>query len=85
MCSLYRSEYSNLKLAEATIRSRLGSRKRSGRDEPMWVVMHMCIETTQRISLCAYLYLKLAKTPFLKLSFMFFLLQNGRTRGQNRR
>jgi hypothetical protein len=31
--------------------------KRSGRDEPIWVVVHMCMETTQGISLYSYLYL----------------------------
>jgi hypothetical protein len=35
--------------------------KRSGRDEPMWVAIHMCRETMLGISLYSYLYLKLAK------------------------
>jgi hypothetical protein len=35
--------------------------KRSGRDEPIWVVIHMFMETILGISLCSYLYLKLAK------------------------
>jgi hypothetical protein len=50
--------------------------KRSGRVEPMWVVIHMCIEKTQGISLYSYLYLKLTKTPCLFLFLMFYLLQN---------
>jgi hypothetical protein len=59
--------------------------KRSGRDEPVWIVIHIRMETTQGISLYSYLYLKLAKNAlFLFLSFMFFLLQSQRTRGQNR-
>jgi hypothetical protein len=37
--------------------------KSTGRDEPVGVIMHICMETTQGISLCSYLYLKLAKTP----------------------
>jgi hypothetical protein len=37
--------------------------KRSGRDEPVGVVMHKCVETTKGIYLYKYLYLKLAKTP----------------------
>jgi hypothetical protein len=46
--------------------------KRSGRDEPIWVVKHMCMETTQGTSLYSYLHLKLAKMPcFKKLSLMF--------------
>jgi hypothetical protein len=35
--------------------------KRSGRDEPIWFVIHICVVTTLGISLCSYLYLKLAK------------------------
>jgi hypothetical protein len=42
--------------------------KRSGRDEPIWVVIHMYIETTQRIFLSSYLHLKIAKT----LCFSFY-------------
>jgi hypothetical protein len=44
--------------------------KRSGRDEPMWVVIHVCMEATLGISLYSYLYLKLAKT----LCFSHYLL-----------
>jgi hypothetical protein len=32
--------------------------KRSDRDEPMWVVIHMYMEAMLRISLYSYLYLK---------------------------
>jgi hypothetical protein len=42
------------------------------------------MEKTQRISLYSYLHLKLAKTLFFFLSYIFFLHQNQRTRGQNR-
>jgi hypothetical protein len=42
--------------------------KRSGRNEPMWVTMYMCIKATLGISLYSYLYLKLAKT------FSYYLL-----------
>jgi hypothetical protein len=35
--------------------------KRSGRDEPMWVVIHVCMETMLGISLHSYPYLKVAK------------------------
>jgi hypothetical protein len=42
--------------------------KRSGRDEPVQVVTHMCMEAMLKISLCSYLYLKLQKT----LSFLLF-------------
>jgi hypothetical protein len=48
--------------------------KRSGRDEPIWVVIHICIVTTLGLSLYNYLYLKLAKTlcfSYYLLSFLF--------------
>jgi hypothetical protein len=35
--------------------------EKSGRDEPMWVIMHMCMEAMIANSLYSYLYLKLAK------------------------
>jgi hypothetical protein len=58
--------------------------KKSGKDEPVWVVIHICMETTQGISLYSYFYLKLAKTLFFLLSLMFSLQQNQSTRGRNR-
>jgi hypothetical protein len=59
--------------------------KRSDRDEPMWVVIHMCMEATLGICLYSYLYLKLAKTLCLSYyHFMFSLQQNQRPRGRNR-
>jgi hypothetical protein len=57
--------------------------KRSVRDEPMCVVIHMCMDATPGFCLYSYLYLKLAKTLSL-LSLMFSLQQNQRTRGLNR-
>jgi hypothetical protein len=54
--------------------------KRSGRDEPIWVVIHMCMETTLGFCLYSYFYLKLAKM----LLFLLSLQQNQRIRGQNR-
>jgi hypothetical protein len=57
--------------------------KRSGRDT-IQVVIHICMETTQGISLYCYLYLKLAKNTMFLLSLMLFLLQNWRIRGWNR-
>jgi hypothetical protein len=55
--------------------------KRSGRDEPIWVVIHICILTTLGISLYSYFYLKLAKTMFFLLSLMFF----SSTKSENKR
>jgi hypothetical protein len=57
--------------------------KRTGRDEPVGVVIHICMETTQGISLCSYLYLKVAKMPCFSF-YLFFLLQNQRARRWNR-
>jgi hypothetical protein len=44
--------------------------KRSGRDEPMWVVIHKCMEAMPGIFLYIYLYLKLEKP----LCFSFYLM-----------
>jgi hypothetical protein len=51
--------------------------KRSGRDELMWVAIHMCMEIAQEISLHRYLYLKLAKTLYLSYYLMLSLQQIG--------
>jgi hypothetical protein len=55
--------------------------KRSGRDEPVWIVKHKCKET--RISLHSYLYLKLAKMLCLSYYLFCFLFnkigEEGRT------
>jgi hypothetical protein len=46
--------------------------KRSGRNEPMWVAIHMCMEAMLGISLYSYLYLTLAKYyVFLIISYVF--------------
>jgi hypothetical protein len=47
--------------------------KRSGRDEPVWVVIHMYMEVTLGISLCSCLYLKLAKILCLSCYLLRFL------------
>jgi hypothetical protein len=56
----------------------------SGRDESVWVVIHMCLETTQVISLYIYLNLKLAKTLCFSFHLIYFFFnkireQEGRT------
>jgi hypothetical protein len=58
-----------------------GSSEEVSRDEPMWVVIHMCMEVMLGISLYSYFYLKGAKTLFFLLSLMLSLQQNRRTRG----
>jgi hypothetical protein len=45
--------------------------KRTGRDEPVDIVIHICMETAQGISLCNYVYLKLAKTPCFSMFYDF--------------
>jgi hypothetical protein len=45
--------------------------KRNGRDEPIRVVIHIFMETTQGNSLCSYLYLKLAKKKVMLLFLSF--------------
>jgi hypothetical protein len=57
--------------------------KKSGRDEPIWVVIHMCMETKPGIFLYSYLYLKLAKAPGISYYLLCFFtstkLENKRT------
>jgi hypothetical protein len=57
---------------------RLGRMKRITGDEPTWVITHVCMETTQGIILCSYLYLKLTKMAcfsFSLLCFFFFKIR----------
>jgi hypothetical protein len=58
--------------------------KRSGRDKPIQVVIHMCMEAMLEFSLFSCLYLRLAKTLSFLLSLMLSLEQNQRTRRQKR-
>jgi hypothetical protein len=52
ICSLYKNEYRNLKLARATVgRGALKKSKRTGRDELIWVVIYIPMETIQGIFL----------------------------------
>jgi hypothetical protein len=57
--------------------------KRSGRDESIQVVIHMCMETMLGISLYNYVYLKLAKMLCLSYYLSGFLFnkmgEGGRT------
>jgi hypothetical protein len=81
MCSLYRNEYKNLKIVKVTMGRGQRGVKRTGRDEPIGVVMHIHMETTQGISLHSYLYLKLAKTPcfsYYLLCFFFYKIQESK-------
>jgi hypothetical protein len=57
--------------------------KSSGRDESIWVVIHMCMEAMLGISLHSYLYLKLEKPLCLSYYLLCFLFnkigEEGRT------
>jgi hypothetical protein len=55
---------------------------RSGKDEPVGVVIHMWMEITQGNS-CMAIFSQTTKS-ILFLSFLFFLLQNRITEGQNK-
>jgi hypothetical protein len=50
--------------------------KRSGRDEPMWVAIHKCMETSLGISLYSYFILKLAKMLYCYYLLCFSFQQN---------
>jgi hypothetical protein len=80
MCSLLRSECSNLKLTEATRGRGPGIVKRTGRDEPMWVAIHTCMVAMLGISLYICLYLKLKKC-YAFLIILFF----SSTKSENKR
>jgi hypothetical protein len=56
---------------------------RFGRDEPVWIVIHTYMETTQVISLYSYLCLKLAKMPcFSYYLLCFFFYKIGKQEGR---
>jgi hypothetical protein len=57
--------------------------KRSGRNEPIWVVIHICLETTQGISQYGYLHLRLAKAPRFFKKIIFYVFSS--TKSENRR
>jgi hypothetical protein len=46
---------------------------RAGRDEPMWIGIHKCMEAKLGISLYSCLYLRPAKTLCLSYYLLFFL------------
>jgi hypothetical protein len=53
--SLYKNEYRIFKPIETTIRRRLNSEKRNKGDEPIWVLIQIYMEMSQRNSLYSYL------------------------------
>jgi hypothetical protein len=52
--------------------------KRFDKDEPIWIVILICMETTQGISLYSHLHVKLSKTPWFScylLCFFFYKIR----------
>jgi hypothetical protein len=58
--------------------------RRSGRDESMWVAIHMWMEAMLGISLYSYLYLQLAKMLCLSYYLLCFLFNKIRYKRWNR-
>jgi hypothetical protein len=55
--------------------------KRPGRDKPIQIVIHMCMEAKLGISLYNYLYLKLAKMLCLSYYHLCFLFNKSGEEG----
>jgi hypothetical protein len=55
--------------------------KHCGRDEPMWIAIHKCMETALEICLYSYLHLKLAKMLCCSYYFLYFLFNKIRQQG----
>jgi hypothetical protein len=56
--------------------------KRSGRDEPVWVSVHKCVEAMLGISLHSFLYPKLAKMLCPSSYLLCFLFNKIREEGR---
>jgi hypothetical protein len=81
MCSPYRNEYRNFKLARATMRSGLGRSEEDWKRRINWSCStHMHGNNTRKL-LCSYLYLKLAKRHVSH--FIFYVFSS--TKSENRR
>jgi hypothetical protein len=73
ICPLQKSEYSNLKITEVTMGGDWKVLNKSGRDESIWVVIHLCVEAMIGISLYRYPYHKLEKSA---MSFLLLLMSS---------
>jgi hypothetical protein len=58
--------------------------KRSGKDEPMWVAIHMCMEAPLEVSLYSYLYVKLEKSYTFITVFYIFSSTKSENKGRTR-
>jgi hypothetical protein len=56
--------------------------KSSGRNEPVWVAIHKCLEAMLGISLYSYLYPKLTKTICLSYYLLCFLFNKIKEEGR---
>jgi hypothetical protein len=56
----------------------------SGRDEPMWIAIHKCMEATLGIALYSYPYLKLENKLYLSY-YRLYVLFNGIREQEGRR
>jgi hypothetical protein len=60
--------------------------KRTGTVEPIRIIIRICLEATQGISLCSHLYLKLAKMPcfsYYLLCFFFYKIREQEDRSSS--
>jgi hypothetical protein len=71
-------------LAEATLGRDQEVVKRSGTDEPIWVVIHLHGNNTRNLPVYLSLSQSSKNVMFFFLFFMLFLRQDWRTRGKNR-
>jgi hypothetical protein len=57
MCSLYRNEYRNIKLAKATMGRGLERVKRTGRDEPVEIIIYIYAWKQHKESPCVAIFI----------------------------
>jgi hypothetical protein len=81
MCPLQRTNAVTLKRQRLLWEGDQEIVKRTGRDESIRIVIHMCMKAMLGISLCSYPYLKLAKTLCLSCLCLLFnkIGEEGRT------
>jgi hypothetical protein len=80
--SISKREYSTLKTTEVTMGGDWKVVNKSGRDESIWVVVHLCTEAMIGISLYSYLNYKLGKVLCLSYYFLCLLFNKIRKAGR---
>jgi hypothetical protein len=81
ICPLYKSKYSNLKLAEAIMEMGLGSIEEVWRDEPIWVIIHISMEQHKK-SPCITIFISKLCFSLYIIYFSSRKLENKRVAGQ---